>query len=228
MSGHSAPLPKQTFEAIADRCAPTVSASVLKAVAAAETRFNPLALRNNTTKLFISPPSLAAAVQQAKQWISQGNSVDLGLMQINSNNLSALGMTVEAALDPCTSLAGAAHILSAAYDQGSSAADRQAALLIALSRYNTGRSLAGLTNGYVGRVLAAQNDEAQTISKTPSNAKPRLGWDIWAIASAAQSDGAPWLIGSQATPEFLIGAGANSTAGELHALSEGSQTAPKQ
>lgn len=224
---HSAPLSAGVFNAMARRCAPTVDPAILAAVARRESHFDPLVLRNNTRHISITPTSLVAGAEQARAWISHGDSIDLGLMQINSTNLAKLKLTAETALDPCHSLQTAAHVLSVAYAQGSSVADRQAALLIALSRYNTGHALAGLANGYVGQVLAAQNQHDQIISKYQSGAKPSgPSWDVWAVAATAQRDGATWLVGSQTTHDFLVGAGAHSETGELHALSEGPGTAP--
>lgn len=224
--GQSASAEPKLFSAIAQECAPTVDPKMLAAVAQTESHFEPFALRNNTKHLSVLPASKAAGVQQAIQWISEGNSVDLGLMQINSGNLAKLGLTVETALDSCRSLQASARVLSAAYAQGSSAVDRQAALLIALSRYNTGHSLAGLANGYVGQVLAAQDDARRTNLKSSYPAISKQSeWNIWAVASAAQHDGAAWLIGSQDTSNFLIGAGAQPS-GEPHALSQEPGAAP--
>jgi hypothetical protein len=68
--------------------------------------------------------------------------------------------------------------------------DHEAALLIALSRYNTGRPLAGIANGYANQVIAAQS----ALSSTPAgqnlqNANPQ--WDVW----GATGDGAAsWVI----------------------------------
>ena len=74
-------------------------------------------------------------------------------MQINAPNLPRLGLTISEALNPCLSLAAGAVLLREAYHQGGTVAEQQAALLIMLSRYNTGRPLAGLVNGYVGDVI---------------------------------------------------------------------------
>jgi type IV secretion system protein VirB1 len=147
-------------------------------------------------------------------------------MQINSGNLSALGMTVEDALDPCRSLEAGANLLSLAYSQGTSKADRQAALLIALSRYNTGRPLAGLVNGYVGQVLTVYDaNKAASASSFPSKLQ-QPNWSVWAVAHSPHSGSADWLIGSQDSHSFLIGAGAQPKIGEPHALSQGPGTAP--
>lgn len=200
---------------------------VLRRVSEVESRLDPLAVHDNTTHISIHPASQASGAELARRWLDRGDSVDIGLMQINFSNLTKLGLRVETALDPCYSLKASARILSAAYAQRTSAADRQAALLIALSRYNTGRALVGLANGYVEHVLTAQSDTSKADPKsTASETTQGPDWDVWALASVAQQDGALWLIGSQDLPNFLIGAGAQPTGGEPHALSSEPGTAP--
>lgn len=206
----AAPLSTADFEALAARCAPAVPVATLEAVAKTESGLDPWVLHDNTMKVSEAPPSLQAALSDARQWIGRGDSVDLGLMQINSANLSGLGMTVRSALDPCASLAGGAAVLQAAYGGGQSSAEQQAALLMALSRYNTGSPFKGILNGYARQVIANANggtaappasptSPAQAIAQTDPNAPP--SWDVWAVAAYAQSHGAPWLIPlSQVSP----------------------------
>lgn len=199
--GQAAPLSAQQFAGLAQRCAPSLSLGVLRAVARTESHFDPLALHDNTRAISYSPSSVTAAVSQARRWMAAGDSADLGLMQINTANLRALGLTLQSAFDPCRSLSAGAAILRAAYAHGATLAEDQAALLIALSRYNTGRPLKGLVNGYVGRVLAAHSAAAGVTKpyasreQMASNSAP--AWNVWANAAYAQTHGAPWLVGSQ-------------------------------
>ena len=88
----------------------------------------------------------------AERYIARGYSVDIGLMQVNSRNLAALGITVEQVLDPCTNIHAAATILTADYAAAArTRGDGQAALQAALSAYNTGDFYRGFANGYVAR-----------------------------------------------------------------------------
>jgi len=48
-------------------------------------------LHDNTTNRTAVPASLPAALARAKQWIGRRDSVDLGLMQIDSANLTRHG-----------------------------------------------------------------------------------------------------------------------------------------
>ena len=203
----SAPLSEQQLSFLVRQCASSSDPSVLRSVARVESHFNPFALHNDTKHISVAALSLAASAEQAKQWISQGYSVDIGLMQINSGNLSALGMTVEDALDPCRSLEAGASILSAAYAQGASVADRQAALLIALSRYNTGNPLTGIANGYANQVISAQSAALTgkwALQKAP-NTPPQ--WDIWGTSGAEPTS---WVLTANGSSE-IERAGAQST-----------------
>lgn len=199
------PLSSAAFAALAAHCAPSVPEKTLKAVARTESDLDPLALHDNTTGVSERPTSLQAALSVARHWIDRGDSVDLGLMQINSANLGALGITALTALDPCVSLGGGAAVLQAAYGAGKTRADQQAALLMALSRYNTGSPFRGIMNGYARKVMA--NDAVEPLptrpdpedaTQTDPTAPP--SWNIWATASYVQTHGAPWLISLESQP----------------------------
>ena len=91
-------------------------------------------------------------MQLAESYIAHGYSVDLGLMQVNSRNLRALGISVLQAFNPCTNISAGATILSADYANASRLrGPGQAALRAALSAYNTGDFYRGFENGYVAR-----------------------------------------------------------------------------
>jgi type IV secretion system protein VirB1 len=194
----AATLSDADFATLAARCAPGVPVWVLRGVARTESDFHPWMLHDNGTHASANPASLAAAEALAAARIAEGHSVDLGLMQINSANLSALGLTVDAALDPCASLAGGAAVLQAAYGTGPVRSGQLAALLMALSIYNTGSPLKGIMNGYARRVMR-HVDEAATALSVPS-LPPAIApdmppsWDVSATGSYARAHGAPWLV----------------------------------
>ena len=199
-AARAAPLSSADFRALAARCAPAVPSETLEAVARTESGLDPWALHDNTTGLSVKAGSLGAALADARQWIGRGDSVDLGLMQINSASLSALGMTIPAALDPCASLAGGAAVLQAAYAGGKTSAEQQAALLMALSRYNTGSPFKGIMDGYARRVIAAADAGASPrmphtapVTAATSAGKPP-SWNVWAMAAYVRIHGAPWLV----------------------------------
>lgn len=194
----AAPLAPAQFNSLATACAPGVAPEILRSVASKESRFDPFALHDNTRKLTRTAADAKAATALAQAWIAAGDSVDVGLMQINAPNLPRLGLTVAQAFDACLSLAAGAAVLRDAYHQGSSQAEQQAALLIMLSRYNTGRPLAGLVNGYVGDVVGGPAHVAPEPSDQEARAEPVAAvlpdWDVWANATFAQTHGAAWLV----------------------------------
>ena len=170
----AAPLSAAEFEALAARCAPSVPAATLEAVAKTESALDPWVLHDNTTNHTAVPVSLPAALGRAKRWIDRGDSVDLGLMQIDSANLARLGLSIANALDACSSIQAGAHILQEDY---------RVALRDTLSRYNTGDPARGIINGYVARVEARVADIAASRllpSAEPSPPPPVQGWNVFA------------------------------------------------
>ncbi len=134
-------------------CAPNVAPVTLEAVIRVESGGDPLAIHVNGVRVQPTQATSAAkAAQIAEGYILRGYSVDLGLMQVNSRNLMALGTTVERVLDPCTNVRDGAAILTADYAEAArTRGDGQAALQAALSAYNTGSFYRGFANGYVAR-----------------------------------------------------------------------------
>lgn len=163
-------------------CAPNVAPFTLAAVIRVESGGNPLAIHING--LDVQPPPAtraAAAAQTAERYILHGYSVDLGLMQVNSRNLVALGTTVDRVLDPCTNVRDGAAILTADYAAAAlSRGDGQQALRAALSAYNTGSFYRGFVNGYLARYydpdsvppLAGGLSEAGTAGRRPASPSP--------------------------------------------------------
>lgn len=134
-------------------CAVNVAPATLEAVIRVESGGDPLALNvNRLAGPQPHPATLPEAVRLTERYIQQGYSVDLGLMQVNSRNLAALGYSIAQVLDPCTNIQGGARILTADYAEAvRSRGEGQAALQAALSAYNTGSFFQGFENGYVAK-----------------------------------------------------------------------------
>lgn len=149
-------MPAEEFEVLAARCAPTVHPQTLAAVVRHESRFNPLAIGvNGTPAVRVRAKTLDEAVASAQRLIAQGRSIDLGLGQINSNNLKWLGLSVREVFEPCRNLAAAGRVLTENYRRyRAEHPTEQGALDAALSAYNTGNRVGGLRNGYVSKVRA--------------------------------------------------------------------------
>ncbi len=117
-------------------------------------------------------PQEAAA--RAAALLAQGRSIDLGLMQINSGQISRHGLTLEAAFDACRNMAaGADHY----------AADVQAVWTLAHRRYNTGRiergaAYAAGVEQVLARVRLQQGAPAaepeEAVTPAPRRPPPRL------------------------------------------------------
>jgi len=196
---------------LAARCAPSVAAETLLAVAKVESGFNPLAIGvNGRPAVQVRASDKADAVAKAATLIAQGRNVDLGLAQINSRNLAWLGLTVEAAFDPCRNLAASARVLQDGYGRGASkGAGEQPALLAALSYYNTGHPERGIRNGYVAKVTKA----AATI--VPALRPAQLANLAEAPAAEAEVEHPAWDVFGRARPPatFVIQISSAQSAG---------------
>jgi len=210
---HADPLSVSEFGQLALRCGPSVAPSTLASIARTESAFEPLSINDNTTGTSGAPATRDIAVQIASKLLEAGHSVDIGIMQINSANFARLGLTLEAAFDPCKSVAAGAAVLAGGYAGGATHEGQQAALRVAISKYNTGDAQRGFANGYVHKVeLAAGHivpaldvgagpatmDSQSLPAAAPAapadpNAPP--SWDVWSsfdyVATHHQDTPAP-------------------------------------
>ena len=152
------------FLALAQQCAPSVHPQTMAAIVKTESGFNPYAIGVNkgAAQLPRQPKNKAEAITTAKVMIESGKSIDMGLGQINSDNLARLRITVEDVFDICKNLKAAAEILVGNFTRASAKhASPQTAPRQALSAYNTGDFTRGIQNGYVLRVSANGQKIAQ-------------------------------------------------------------------
>jgi type IV secretion system protein VirB1 len=145
-------------------CAANVAPVTLQAIIQVESGGNPLAINVNGVRVQPPPARDAGdAARIAEAYIVRGYSVDIGLMQVNSRNLAALGTTVERMLEPCANIHAAATILTANYAEAARArGEGQVALQAALSAYNTGNFYRGFVNGYVAHYYGPNGVPALT------------------------------------------------------------------
>ena len=147
--------------AIALRCAPAADPGMLVAIARQESGLEPMTLHDDNSGQVLRG---AGVIEMARRLIAAGHSVDLGAWQINSRNLSLLGLGIAEAFEPCKSVAAAARLLEL------------------LSRYNTGSPSRGIANGYAAAVIAAI-DRVKAVSPAMPSAIPAT-----AQLSASPSD----------------------------------------
>lgn len=188
---------------LARQCAPSVAPATILAIAHAESQLDTLAINVNGGPKLRAATSPADAAALARRYIAAGYSVDLGLGQINSNNLGWLGLAVEDAFDPCRNLAAAARVIGDNYRAAAqSGAVGPEAMGIALSLYNTGKPRRGFANGYVARVYRSAAIVTRTLGAAPAAAAilpdaapaaltssapeppPAPAWDVFARPAA--------------------------------------------
>lgn len=107
---------------------------MLVGIARQESGLEPMILHDDTSGQVMQGPGV---IEMARRLIAAGHSVDLGAWQINSRNLSLLGLGVAEAFEPCKAVAAAARLIEL------------------FSRYNTGSPSRGIANGYAAAVLTA-------------------------------------------------------------------------
>jgi type IV secretion system protein VirB1 len=129
-------LPLAIVTTLAVTCAPQVAPATLAAIAQTESGLDPLAVGDNTAQRSYHPAAKPEAIALAAQLAAEGHDLDLGLMQINRRNFGWLGLAGADAFEPCRSLAAGAAVLTA------------------LSRYNTGKSSSPTGMDYARRVLS--------------------------------------------------------------------------
>ena len=211
------------FVDIAQHCAPAVSVSTMAAIVKTESSFNPLAIGINVDKnekkpKIATPKTANEAVTTANWLLSHGYNIDIGLGQINSANLSRLGVSVDDMFNPCSNINAAGTILKGNYSSYlKDAPNEQAALRAAISGYNTGSPTKGFGNGYVKAVISNSNFanlnsiEIHVPDLVPSNdtaelkpASPRLKLEAVASEETTATSGEKPLVQAEQTPKKEI------------------------
>lgn len=136
-------------------CLPYEYHDIMKKIVKVESGGNPFAINvNGGHKLTRQPVNYDEAIHAAKVLIGNGYSIDMGIAQINSQHFSKngflhkLGLSVDEIFDVCTNLRAGAKVFGDAYIKNNGNA------ISALSAYNTGSPVKGITNGYVKKVLS--------------------------------------------------------------------------
>ena len=160
-------------QALAHECANFVSLHTLEAIVKTESGFDPLKIGvNGGSKLQRQPVNVAEAVVTAEWLLANGYNIDLGLGQVNSANLSRVGLSVSEAFDPCQNLKAAGTIFNKSFQAAMQQYPEGQALQVALSAYNTGNFVQGFRNGYVDKVLRNMPEKASTADNAPATVQP--------------------------------------------------------
>lgn len=156
---------------LAMSCAPTIAPSTWLSVVHNESRFDSLAVGDNTAHVAYHPATVAEASALVTRLIAAGHSIDLGLAQINSaaGHLQRRGLPLSAAFDPCTGFRVGGEVLADCYRR-TAGPDEQARLRQSLSCYNTGTFDRGAA--YVLKVQASAAYVVPAIRLAGSAAPP--------------------------------------------------------
>lgn len=131
-----------------------VPTNIVKMIIKEESSTNKYAINvNKDGKSFISfkPKTKNEAFNIAQNYINAGFSVDVGLMQLNSDNFKQLNTTLEQALDPCKNIKLATNIFYSFYKNTNKQNTNLQRVKQTLSAYNTGSYELGFKNGYVAK-----------------------------------------------------------------------------
>lgn len=96
-----------TFSALLERCAPGAAAQQLTAIIRQESAFEPLLITIEGSKpIRIQAASLEEGVQLATEATVAGQSVRIGLAQLDSEERKQAGLTISTSFDACKHVAG--------------------------------------------------------------------------------------------------------------------------
>ncbi|MFC6842362.1 transglycosylase SLT domain-containing protein [Xanthomonas theicola] len=136
-------------------CGPWVHPQTTAAVVAVESRGNIYAFGTPDGAFYA--PDLASALRYLADALRRYRSVDIGLMQINSQWIARLKIKPEILLDPCTNVRIGTSILAANYgDAMQHSKTPLEALIRSLSAYNSGNEMRSTSYAY--RVIAKPLD----------------------------------------------------------------------
>lgn len=157
--------------AFVQQCAPEVPPITVNALVKTESSFNPWAIGvNSGSRLASQPKSYGQAALIASELMKSGASFDLGLAQINSKNLKALGLSTQQVLDPCTNLRAMQTIFLGCYKRAKlSEKNSEKAVTMAFSCYNTGNFTSGFSNGYVNKMLSNHSYVSKFFNQPPQS-----------------------------------------------------------
>lgn len=173
--------------AIIEQCKnPSVSTEVVQKIIRVESGYRSLIINVNG-KAVMQFYSKEAAIKQAEKEVKEGNSVDLGLMQINSKNLNNKNFGIYSIADmfnTCKNIKLGSTIFYLAYQNTPSGELYQTRIKKALSIYNTGNAHKGFSNGYVAKYKEVQLSPYQRALS--STTKINLNYDLYNLTKEAK------------------------------------------
>jgi type IV secretion system protein VirB1 len=142
------------FLSLCTACGPGVHPATTQAIIEVESGGHSLAIHDNISRSSFRPSTKEEAVRIASDLIRKGHSVDMGLMQINSQHLRKKDLDLEQLFEPCYNIKTGTKILAEFYNhhrRNNPQEPDDIILLKALSSYNTGTPYNG--KSYVNKIL---------------------------------------------------------------------------
>ena len=133
---------------------PIVPTKIVRMIVQEESTKNPYAVNvNKDGKSLVSfiPKTKDEAITIAQSYINAGFNVDVGYMQLNSDNFKQLNTTLENALEPCKNIYLSSTIFYNFYKDTSKKDSSITRVQKSLSAYNTGSYELGFKNSYVAK-----------------------------------------------------------------------------
>ncbi len=124
--------------ALLQQCAPEVAPITMAAIVQGESGGNPFAINDNTSSLHYFPKTRRQAITIARTLIAAGHQIDMGIGQVDSENLGWLHMSIPQTFNACDNLNAAQRILVGAYHQAGARGTQS--LAGAFEAYNSGRT----------------------------------------------------------------------------------------
>ncbi len=124
--------------ALLQQCSPQVAPVTMAAIVQGESGGDPYAINDNTSGLHYFPNTRSQAIAIARTLIAAGHKIDMGLGQVDSENLGWLHMGIRQTFNACDNLNAAQRILVGAYRQAG--ANGPQSLAGAFEAYNSGRT----------------------------------------------------------------------------------------
>ena len=157
------------FDGMIDTCkhnqVPTEIVRKIMKVESAKNSFTVNVNSNGKSLVSFNPKTKNEAKTIATEWMNKGYTVDVGLMQLNSENFSKFNISIDEALEPCTNIKVASTIYNNFYKLTNKDDNEILRIKQALSGYNTGNLKTGFENGYVAKYEISSTDLVAVIDK---------------------------------------------------------------
>jgi type IV secretion system protein VirB1 len=177
--------------ALLQQCAPQVAPVTIAAIIQTESSGWPWTINvNGLPGGSMRFSTKHAAIAAATRYIRMGYKVDMGIAQVDSENLSWLGLSVQQAFNPCTNLKAAQRILVGAYLQAGAAGTQS--LDGAFQAYNSGN-----TNGDGHYAQVVYRHAGVEIPAIPGG--QLAPWAQRPVGSGDRAEGKGVVVGAGAT-----------------------------